>query len=189
MLLLEFIIVERIEGLAVDCRSEGWIRLAPKSLRSVVMHNSKRIITRSSQSPERTSVSRWLACLCAARRGGRSVYDHRAAMLFVVCCVPVIFSILILGLLAGRAMTAARPGRNRVQVYHNSSDKRRCVAYHQVHKAAGSTVLSILRAHPTRASGIAAGAWFTDGRCVCVCVRARAWYVRACVCARACAHI
>ena len=83
------------------------------------------------------------------------MYDHRAAMLFVVCCVPVIFSILILGLLAGRAMTAARPGRNRVQVYHNSSDKRRCVAYHQVHKAAGSTVLSILRAHPTRASGIA----------------------------------
>ena len=117
------------------------------------------------------------------------MYDHRAAMLFVVCCVPVIFSILILGLLAGRAMTAARPGRNRVQVYHNSSAKRRCVAYHQVHKAAGSTVLSILRAHPTRASGIAAGAWFTDGRCVCVCARARAWYVRACVCARAYAHI
>ena len=85
------------------------------------------------------------------------MYDHRAAMLFVVCCVPVIFSILILGLLAGRAMTAARPGRNRVQVHHNSSDKRRCVAYHQVHKAAGSTVLSILRAHPTRASGIAPG--------------------------------
>ena len=76
-------------------------------------------------------------CLCAARRGDRSVYDHRTAMLFVVCCVPVIFSILILGLLAGRAMTAARPGHNRVQVYHNSSDKRRCVAYHQVHKAAG----------------------------------------------------
>ena len=38
LLLLEFIIVERIEGLAVDCRSEGWIRLAPKSLRSVGGH-------------------------------------------------------------------------------------------------------------------------------------------------------
>ena len=58
-----------------------------------------------------------------------------------------------------------------------NATSRRCTAYHQQHKAAGSSLLQALRSRPTVASGLSQDEWFVEGRLTAA---ARARYVFYC---------